>query len=54
MPTPDPILAQRVADLLGRLSVIESLLPQIKDSRLRSTFTVEVIHLKNMITELQN
>lgn len=54
MPSPDPILAQRVADLLGKLSVMESLLPQIEDRRLRSTFGAEITQIKQMVNQLQN
>jgi hypothetical protein len=54
MPTLDPILAQRVADLLGRLSVMESLLPRIADTRTRTVFAGELVHIKQMINQLQN
>lgn len=54
MPDQTPNLAQHVADLLGRLSIMESLLPQIADARTRQTFKTEIIYIKNMVKGLQN
>lgn len=54
MATPDPNLMQRMADLLGRLSVIESLLPQVADARLRATMQSEIIQVKNLVQQLQS
>ena len=52
--SPDPLLLQRVADLAGRLSVMESLLPQIADTKLRNTFATEIMQIKQMVNQLQN
>lgn len=54
MPSPDPIIAQRVADLLGRLSIMQSLLPMIADRATRSTFASEIIQIKQGLEQLQN
>ena len=54
MTSPDPILTQRIADLLGRITVMESLLPQIKETAVRNSFALEVIQVKNLVKQLQN
>jgi hypothetical protein len=54
MPSPDPIIAQRVADLLGRLTIMDSLLPQITDRTLRNTFALEIIQLRQGLQQLQD
>ena len=54
MADPTPNLAQRTADLLGRLSVMESLLPQVADARLRATLKSEIIQLRNLVQQLQS
>lgn len=54
MPSPDPIIAQRVADLLGRLSIMESLLPMIADRNTRSTFALEIVQIKQGLQQLQS
>lgn len=50
----DPILTQKIQDLLGKLSIMESLLPQIKDLKVRTAFEAELSQVKLLIKRLQS
>lgn len=51
---PDLILTQKIQDLLGKLSIMESLLPQIKELNIRSTFESELAQVKLLVKRLQS
>lgn len=53
MPLLPPQLADRATSVLGYVSVIETLLPQV-DSKVRTQINFQLIQIKQKVTELMN